>query len=40
METLQRKRAGHGILMIFATLLGGLVLWAKLLDGNTTCCVG
>lgn len=33
MERLQRKMAGHGILMIFATLLGGLVLWAKLLGG-------
>ncbi|WP_235748303.1 styrene-oxide isomerase StyC [Nocardia coffeae] len=33
MEQLQRRMAGHGILMIFATLLGGLVLWAKLLGG-------
>nr|WP_252189792.1 MULTISPECIES: hypothetical protein [unclassified Rhodococcus (in: high G+C Gram-positive bacteria)] len=33
METLQRKMAGHGILMIFSTLIAGLVLWAKLLGG-------
>ncbi|WP_235672940.1 styrene-oxide isomerase StyC [Mycolicibacterium hodleri] len=33
MEELQRKMAGHGILMIFSTLLAGLVLWAKLLGG-------
>lgn len=33
MESLQRRMAGHGILMIFSTLLAGLVLWAKLLGG-------
>jgi hypothetical protein len=33
MEALQRKMAGHGILMIFSTLLAGLALWAKLLEG-------
>ena len=33
METLQRKMAGHGILMIFSTLIAGLLLWIKLLGG-------
>ena len=33
METLQRRMAGHGILMIFSTLIAGLLLWMKLLGG-------
>lgn len=31
--TLQRKMAGHGILMIFSTLLFGVFLWMNLVGG-------
>lgn len=32
-NTLQRKMAGHGILMIFCTLLFGVALWMNLVGG-------
>jgi hypothetical protein len=32
-KTFQQKMAGHGVLMIFCTLLFGLGLWMRLLDG-------
>ncbi|MEU1400659.1 styrene-oxide isomerase StyC [Micromonospora zamorensis] len=32
-KTLQQRMAGHGVLMIFCTLLFGLGLWVRLLDG-------
>ncbi len=32
-KTLQRKMAGHGILMIFSTLLFGVALWMNLVGG-------
>ena len=32
-KTLQRKMSGHGILMIFSTLLFGVFLWMNLVGG-------